>query len=116
MGQEQRPFPQYRFRMERMLLDSLYELICRILERPELYIGRPSLERLYAFICGFLYQNSAVETGCLDGFNEYIAKCYGIQSDHNWASIIQFFSNGEESAFACFKEHFYKFNSIRSEK
>lgn len=90
-------------------MDTLFDLITKIIARPEIYIGRKSVERLYAFLCGFLYQNEASNDHCLDGFTAYIAEIYGIESDHNWASIITFFSNGEEDAFCIFTKHFMNF-------
>ena len=90
-------------------MDSLYQLINKITNLPEIYIGKPSLERLYAFIGGYLHQNEAANDHCLDGFNEYIARKLGISSAHIWASIIQFFSNNESEAFEKFIELFDEF-------
>ena len=83
-------------------MNSLINVIDIVTNFPELYIGKPSLERLYAFIGGYLFQNEEADDHCLDGFNEYVARKYRIQSDHNWASIIQFFSSNEEEAFQKF--------------
>lgn len=90
-------------------MDSLYNTIKRVTEFPELYIGKPSLERLYAFISGYLYQNEVADDHCLDGFNDYVAQKYRISSDHNWSSIIQFFSNSEKEAFERFIQLFDEF-------
>ena len=38
-------------------MGKLYNMIVTVLERPELYIGRCSVQRLYAFINGYLYEN-----------------------------------------------------------
>lgn len=83
-------------------MQRLSSVIKMITDFPEIYLGRPSLERLYAFLGGYLYQNESADDHCLDGFNEYIAQKFGINSDHNWASIIQFFSNSEKEAFDTF--------------
>ena len=83
-------------------MKKLFDVIQEVTVFPEIFIGRPSLERLHAFIDGFLYQNEAADDHCLDGFTEFVSRKYGICSDHNWASIIQFFSNSEEEAFASF--------------
>lgn len=91
-------------------MDTLKEIIDRVSDFPELYIGKPSVERLYAFIMGFLYQNSTANDHCLDGFTEYIAQKYSIHSDHNWASIIQFFSTNEQEAFSNFIQHFKEYS------
>ena len=91
-------------------MNNLYTLIKNIADFPELSIGNRSLERLYAFIGGYLYHNTDVDRSCLDGFTEYVAKEYKISSDHNWASIISFFSNNENEAFEKFVELFDSFN------
>lgn len=90
-------------------MESLYSLIKKVIAFPELYIGKPSLERLYAFIGGYLHQNEKADDHCLDGFTEYVAQKYHILSDHNWSSIIPFFSNNEEEAFRTFAELFEEF-------
>lgn len=95
-------------------MSSLVELIRLILKRPEIYLGKPSVQRLYAYIGGFLHQNEKANDHCLDGFNEYIASYYMITSDHNWADIIEFFSNSDQEEIMLFKKHFDDF--INSKK
>ena len=92
-------------------MGKLYDLIQSIALRPEIYIGKPSLERLYAYLSGYMYQNSDNNDHCLDGFNAYIAQKYNICSDHNWAEIIQFFSYSECDAFNTFIKHFSDFTA-----
>lgn len=92
---------------------TLYDVILEILKRPELYLGEPSLERLYAFLSGFLYQNELADDHCLDGFNEYIADIYRIQVDRNWASIIRFFSNSDQEAFEKFRKYFSDYTNAK---
>lgn len=87
-------------------MEALKSVIEKVTSFPEIYIGKPSLERLYAFIGGYLYCSSEADDHCLDGFNEYVAAKYGINTDHNWSSIIIFFSSTEEEAFITFKELF----------
>ena len=95
-------------------MDTLEELIIKISNFPELYIGKPSVERLFAFLGGFLYQNDSVNDHCLDGFTEYVARKYRIKTDHNWSSIIQFFSNTEQEAFNNFVQLFKEFRHIKT--
>ena len=92
----------YQYVKEYLVMKKLHDLILEVSSFPEIYLGKPSLERLYAFIGGFLYQNEAANDSSLDGFTAYIAQKYGIQTDHNWASIIQFFSYDEREAFDSF--------------
>ena len=91
-------------------MDSLKELIIKITEFPELYIGKPSVELLYAFLGGFLYQNDSADDHCLDGFNEFVLQKYRLRTDHNWANVIQFFSNTEQEAFDKFTQLFKEFS------
>ena len=94
-------------------MDGLYQVIMTLLERPELYIGKRSIQRLYAYIGGYLHQNEGVDDHCLDGFNEYIATRYKIESDHNWADIIEFFSNDGREEIEIFKRHFEEYMKIK---
>ena len=99
------------------ILDKLYSLLLDIKKRPESYIGKPSLERLYAYLNGYLdgvvdgekNDGDIKNENCLVGFNEYIMETYRINSDHNWSSIIQFFSNTETQAFDKFYEELENF-------
>lgn len=88
---------------------NLYDLIMTVVNRPELYLGKCSIQRLYAYIGGFLHQNETSNDNCLDGFNEYIAAYYKIESDHNWADIIQFFANSDREEMELFEKHFTNF-------
>ena len=89
-------------------MDRLYDILLDIKNRPELYIGKPSLERLYAFIGGYIYcetLNNSNYVNCLDGFNEYIAVVYNIKTSHNWSRIIDFYSTTDDEAFKKFYKH-----------
>lgn len=90
-------------------MNSLYELINEVTAFPELYIGKPSLERLYAYINGFLSANIDLDDHCLDGFTEFVSEKYRLQSDHNWSEIISFFAPNENTAFARFVQLFNEF-------
>lgn len=90
-------------------MKKLNEVIQEVTAFPEIYIGRPSLERFYAFVAGYLFQNEEANDHCLDGFTNFVSQKYGISSDHNWSSIIQFFSNGEEDAFNLFIKLFAEY-------
>lgn len=91
-------------------MSELYTMITTIVDNPKLYLGRPSIQRLYAYIGGYLHQNNNANDQCLCGFNEYIAAYYKINSDHNWADIIQFFANSGQEEIDLFKKHFESFS------
>ncbi len=89
-------------------MKPLYDVLMEIKVRPELYLGKPSLERLYAFINGYLYcatLNNYGYDNCLDGFNKYIADVYHIKTSHNWSRIIEFYSTSDDEAFKKFYKH-----------
>lgn len=82
-------------------MDDLYILLQEIRKRPGIYLGKPSLERLWAFINGYKSHKSydPDTDNCLDGFNDYVYEYYHLHTDHDWSRIIQFFNESEESAF-----------------
>lgn len=88
-------------------MDNVYKLLMEIRRRPELYLGKPSLDRLYAFINGYKQceNEEGIQSVCLDGFQNYIEEKYDMHTDHNWASIIQFFNSSEDEAFYAFYNH-----------
>lgn len=92
---------------------TLYDLIITILKRPELYIGRCSLQRLYAFLNGFLFENEAGNDHCLDGFDQYVVALYSGTAGHNWADIIELFSSSDHSEMETFKRHFNKYTEMK---
>ena len=88
-------------------MDNLYHLLQKIKLNPYIYLGKKSLALLYAFINGYKsYEEEQSDIipipDCLDGFQSYVQKKYNIYTDHNWARIIDFFSNDDADAFDCF--------------
>ena len=101
------------FGMEKTM-DDVYNLIQTISKLPEIYLGRRSVERLYAFLCGYLYRNNQrMDTGCLNDFTDYVAKRFQISSDHNWAAIIAFYAANEQDEWALFMKLFEEYTSER---
>ena len=94
-------------------MQNLLDIIVAISTRPEIYLGRPSLDRLYAFIGGYLLANPEADDHCLAGFDEFVSAKYHINTDHNWSEIIQFFSpNGEQQGFDTFIKLFNEFAGL----
>ncbi len=94
-------------------MDKLIMFLNKIKEKPELYIGKPSLERLSAFINGYLYckhelYDKSYTKFELD-FQEYIQEFYDIQYTQSWDCIIEFFSVSKEEAFYKFYKHLEEF-------
>lgn len=92
-------------------MDNLYDLLQEIRKCPGMYLAKPSLERLWAFINGYKSHKSydPDTDNCLDGFNEYVYEHYHLYTDHDWSRIIQFFNESEEDAFYVFYELFDDF-------
>lgn len=80
-------------------MDKTYELLNDIRKRPEMYLGRKSLELLFTYLLGFNHRKGNDEADCLTGFQEYVETLYGLNVDHNWAILIRFFSSSDEEAF-----------------
>lgn len=93
--------------------DKLYVLLQDIRERPELYLGKKSVERLCHFINGYreheTYTVDTVKNDWMYDLKRYIEGYYNLNTDHNWSSLMQFFSNTEEEAFDKFYEFFDEF-------
>ena len=94
---------------------KLLSVINEVTSFPELHLGKPSLERLYAFIGGYLHHNEDADDHCMDGFNEYVAERTGVHTSHNWSSIIPFVSASEGEAFNTFIRLFKEFQKRKQE-
>jgi hypothetical protein len=86
-----------------MNLNELYELLKKIKDKPGLYLGKKSLERLHSFLSGYvvcLYDRCNEPCPVLlSGFQEYVQKKYNIASTHSCERIIDFYSTSDEEAF-----------------
>jgi hypothetical protein len=90
-------------------MDKTYKLLNDIRKRPEMYLGRKSLELLFTYLSGYNHYKGNDESDCLTGFQEYIEDLYGLGVDHNWAILIRFFSSSDEEAFINFYTLFDEF-------
>lgn len=93
---------------KRVINEKIKKLLVQMRRVPAAYFGKKSLERLSFTLSGYmlcLFEIGESDTMQeLPGFNEFVAKRYGIKSAHNWCSIIQFFHPIEEEAFDTFFE------------
>lgn len=96
--------------MERIIL-----LLNKIRERPVLYLGKPKVERLKAFIDGYMTYMEEEGTYCVlfDEFQSFVQKRYKIYSSQNWSNIIDFFSSSDQNAFDLFYKLFDEFLEIK---
>ncbi len=97
-------------------MSSVYLLLQKIRQCPQLYLGKLSLERLHAFLDGYQIGRLYEVDNCLEGFNEYVAMHYHISSSQNWSSIIQFFHLSDEEAFWEFFKLFDQFMDAKRKR
>lgn len=85
-------------------LDALKE----IRERPGMYLGRLSLNRLSAFLDGCYFANGRIGQGpdpTFHGFRDWVVNRYNITSQHRWDSVILFIEHfDDERAYNKFFE------------
>ena len=101
-------------------MDTLYDLLQKIRERPTLYLGEPSITFLNHFISGYAFGRREIEVGstnCLAGFQEYVQKYYNTCLTKGWAGLILDHSSNQKEAlekfFELLDEHIaYNFNAI----
>lgn len=87
-----------------------YEILQIIRKKPLKYLEKLNLHSLNSYILGYLYHIKAdYNKSVLNGFTPYIANIYNINTTHNWADIITFYSNNEEEAFYKFYNHLDEF-------
>ena len=78
--------------MEKPASEVLHELLEKIRQRPQIYIGEKSLVKLRHFLNGAacaLYSEDDADSGdFLKGFQEWVRMKYDITSIQHWSSII----------------------------
>lgn len=96
----------------------MHPLLIKVLEKPGIYLGFPSITRLRAFLDGYEYaiyeEDSKQSRIILEGFNEYVAKRYEIRSSHDWSSMILFMTTTEEKAFWEFYKLYQQYEEQQS--
>ena len=97
-------------------MDELQKILNEVRKRPNMYLGKVSLERLSAFIDGYMtclrQVNHDERLDFYPGFQKYVQETYHIQATKNWASIITEFNVVEEDAFRRFFELLDEFLKI----
>lgn len=96
------------------------EMLQRIKQRPGMYLGKCSINRLRSFLDG--YRGARQDLGLpiseeeteFDKFQEWIQERFDIKSSHGWNDIILFYSVDEKDALNKFFELFEQFNNGES--
>ena len=94
-------------------MNEFYELLINIKNKPNIYLGKPSLELLRAFISGYVICKN-YNLDYYPDFQEFIQQKYKIDFTKHWTEIINFFSSNEEEAFYKFYEHLEEFLNNRN--
>ena len=101
-------------------MDIACELVERIRERPIIYLGERKLERLQAFLNGYVMREQEINPDChndfLRGFQEYVSAYYRVETTQGWCRIIQFFSASEEEAFQTFFQRYDEFVGLQEQR
>ena len=87
--------------------ENIKKLLNDMRIRPGVYFGKKSLDRLTAFLSGYMccvHERDGGSTVYLPGFQEFVSERYNIKSAQHWSNIITFFSSTEEDAFDLFYE------------
>ena len=95
-------------------MDRVYDIVQKVKDKPNVYLGRPSIMCLQAFLSGYnvaQYQlgEPLNDPDCFDGFQEWIQEKFKINSSQSWANIILFYSEDERDALRQFFELFDEF-------
>lgn len=93
-------------------MKTIYKKLNDIKKKPDIYLGRKSLELLDAFINGYCSREFEEDNNCINDFlkfDEFVRNQYKIQEEFNWLRIIQFYTNTDEEAFDLFFDLLDKF-------
>lgn len=87
------------------------DLLRRLAERPVMYVGKRSIERIDAFLCGYAvcaYDHS-IEIDGRNEYDEFLERKYTGGRRQRWSEILRENSESEEAAFALFVETLNEF-------
>ncbi len=94
---------------------DIYELIEKIQKRPSMYLGKPSISNLRAFLAGYNFSRRAMNIPQteqeikFENFQEWIQNKFNITSSQSWDNIIIFYSEDEKDALNQFFDLFEEF-------
>ena len=94
------------------MTEKIIKVLNEVKERPGVYIGKKSLERLAMYITGYvscMVELTGETTNFLIDIQEYVANHYNINSDQYWVDIIRFYTLSEDEAYDKFYELLYEF-------
>lgn len=98
-------------------MTDLFQLLERIKARPAMYLGKPSLTRLKAFLDGYIGARNDLgfplpeQEEILNNFQIWIQAKFKISSSHSFADIILFYCQDEREALTKFFDLWENFRS-----
>jgi cytochrome P450 len=89
---------------------DIYELLQKIRKRPDLYLGKPSLEHLQVFLDGYTFARRQLNLPLteqeqeFEKFQIWIEHKFNLPDTQSWTKIILFYSANERDALQRFFE------------
>lgn len=100
-------------------MKMLYNILTEIQKTPQLYLGSASLEKLYAFVKGYMYCQCEKDYERFiqyDGrFQKYIQEFYRVEHTQSWEKIIRFYAVDEREAFNMFFVRMHEYRNMCDE-
>ncbi len=96
-------------------MDAFYALLLQIKEKPGMYIGSPSVNDLFFFLCGYQHARHEQQLAPTPGeqafyeFQGWLQARYQIHSSASWAKIILLYSTTDAQGFELFYQLFNEF-------
>jgi hypothetical protein len=96
-------------------MDAFYALLLKIKEKPGMYIGSPSINDLFFFLCGYQHARHEQQLDPTPGeqafyeFQGWLQERYQIRSSASWAKIILLYSTSDAQGFELFYQLFNEF-------
>ena len=88
--------------------DITCELLEKVRERPNIYLGEKDLSRLRFLLIGYSLREREINPECRrhdgfwQGFDRYVEQYYRVNTTQGWCQIIESFSSSRANAFDTF--------------
>lgn len=87
-------------------MEKWHQIVRKIIERPEVYVGRPSLENIACYLNGYLdcaYENGIELENDYNDFTTFVWERYDNYT-FAWYKLINLHNSSEAKAFETFKQ------------
>jgi hypothetical protein len=96
-------------------MNYMKEILYQVKVRPGAFLNDVTLENLYAFMNGCMYQifqKEDIVPEFYPGFQEYIEEIYNTNTKQHWTKMIDFYSENKKAVVEKFFEHLEKYTEI----